>query len=173
MGEYPARRLGRCLSTKGIYMDGTHFLLVDDEKVFVEALAQRLEARGFKVDCAFSGAEALARLEKERSMDIVVLDRRMPELDGIQVLKEIKKLHPLVEVIILTGHAEIDSAVDAVKHGAFDYLEKPCGIEQLLLKVQQALARKTERGEKIREVRMKPYLSSKERDALIAKILEN
>ncbi|WP_342039441.1 response regulator [Desulfatibacillum alkenivorans] len=154
-------------------MDGAHFLLVDDEKVFVEALAQRLEARGFKVDCAFSGAEALTQLEKDRSIDIVVLDRRMPDLDGVQAMKEIKKAHPLVEVIILTGHAEIDSAVEAVKHGAFDYLEKPCDIDQLLLKARQAFARKTEREEKIREVRMKPYLSPKERDALIAKILEN
>ncbi len=154
-------------------MGGAHFLLVDDEKVFVEALAQRLEARGFTVDCSFSGAEALSQLENNRTIDIVLLDRRMPDLDGVQAMKEIKKAHPLVEVIILTGHAEIDSAVDAVKHGAFDYLEKPCGIDQLLLKAQQAFARKTEREEKIREVRMKPYLSPKERDALIAKILEN
>ncbi len=154
-------------------MPTIHFLLVDDEKSFVETLALRLQERGFEVECAFSGEEAMERLKGDQSIDVVVLDRKMPGLDGVQAMKMIKKAQPLVEVILLTGYSDIASAVDAVRHGAFDYLEKPCEIDQLLSKAHQAYSRKVEREVKIRDVRMKPYLSPKERDVLIAKILKN
>jgi DNA-binding NtrC family response regulator len=148
------------------------FLLVDDEKPFVETMAERLRQRGFTVTCAFSGKEALKRLEKDDTVDIVVLDVQLPDLDGITAVETIKKKHPLVEVLMLTGHATIQSAIEALKSGAFDYLTKPCDLNDLISKATQAALRKNEREAKILSVRMKPYISERERDDLISKILD-
>ncbi len=148
------------------------FLLVDDEKTFIETIARRLRQRGFTVDCAFSGMGALNRLEKDDTVDVVVLDVKMPDLDGINMLETLKKKHPLVEVVMLTGHATIHSAIEALKFGAFDYLTKPCDLNDLISKAKQAAARKKEREAKILSARIKPYISERERDELISKILE-
>ncbi len=148
-----------------------NLLLVDDEKPFVETMAQRLRQMGFTVECAFSGTEALTRLEQDDTIDVVVLDVNMPDRDGTGTLKTLKRKHPLVEVLMLTGHATIPSAIDSLKLGAFDYLTKPCDIHALISKAKQAASRKKEREAKILSVRMKPYITEREREELISSIL--
>ena len=113
-------------------------LLVDDEKAFVKAMEKRLSVRRLEVLTAFSGEEALQKLEQEPLVDVVVLDLKMPEMEGLETLRRIKERHPMVEVIILTGFGGIDSAVQALKEGAFDYLTKPCDLDELIDKVQHA-----------------------------------
>jgi len=130
-------------------------LLVDDEQGFVEALARRLKMRGFKTSGAFSGQEALDKLESggSSSYDVVVLDVKMPGMDGLETLALMKEKHALVEVIMLTGHATVESAIDGMKRGAFDYLMKPCDMDVLTDKLQQAAASKRGREAKILEAR--------------------
>ncbi|WP_372682956.1 response regulator, partial [Desulfosarcina sp.] len=94
------------------------------------------------------------------------------DMDGIKTVETLKKKHPLVEVVMLTGQATIHTAIESLKFGAFDYLTKPCDLNDLILKAKQAVARKREREGKIHRVRMKPYISERERDRLISKILE-
>ncbi|MCW7754000.1 response regulator [Desulfobotulus sp. H1] len=124
-------------------------LLVDDETGFVETLSKRLEKRDFRLDAAFSGSEALAKLAENSWVDVVILDVKMPGMDGIETLARIKQTYPLVEVIMLTGHATVESAIDGMKQGAFDYLMKPCDIDVLTAKVDEAAMRKHMQEEKI------------------------
>lgn len=132
----------------------TKVMLVDDEVPFVETLTKRLSKRDLRVCSAFSGREALEKLNKDSSVDIVMLDVKMPGMDGIETLREIKESHPLVEVIMLTGHATIETAIEGMKLGAFDYLMKPCDIEQLMVKVEEAKDKKRKHEEKIMEARL-------------------
>ena len=125
-------------------------LLVDDEEEFVETLAQRLEVRDLEVATALDGAQALARLE-EREIDVVVLDLQMPGVDGIQVLRRIKESRPLIEVIMLTGHATVETAIQGMKLGAFDFLIKPTETGDLLEKIARAFRRKSEQDQRIRQ----------------------
>jgi two-component system response regulator CpxR len=125
-------------------------LLVDDEQEFVEVLAERLEVRDIVVIKAFSGDEALARI-KEKSVDVVILDVAMPGMDGVATLKEIKQFNPILEVIMLTGNATVDSAVEGMRLGAYDYLMKPTETKDLLEKIVKAYKRKTEQEERIRQ----------------------
>ena len=134
-------------------------MLVDDEVPFVETMVKRLEKRNFRVLTAFSGTEALESLSKQRNTEVVILDVKMPGMDGIETLKEIKKAFPLIEVIMLTGHATVESAIEGMKLGAYDYLMKPCDMEQLVTKVVEASAKKKNHEEKIREARVKEALS--------------
>lgn len=124
-------------------------LLVDDEPDFVQMLSLRLSDEGHRVRTALSGQEGLAAL-KEEEPDVVILDIKMPGLDGIDVLKIIRSTHPLVEVILLTGHGAVDTAVEGLKSGAFDYLLKPADHAELLAKLEAARQRKTEQEERIR-----------------------
>lgn len=124
-------------------------LIVDDERDFVEMLTLRLEDRGHRVRAAFDGDAGLAALT-EAECDVVILDIRMPGMDGISVLKTIKSAHPVVEVILLTGHGTIDTAVDGLKSGAFDYVQKPARFEELLEKLEAARNRKSEHEGRIR-----------------------
>lgn len=124
-------------------------LLVDDEEQFVETLAERLQMREFDVWTAHTGEEALVRL-KEEETDVVVLDVLMPGKDGIETLREIKKQSPMTEVMMLTGHATMDSAIQGLKFGAYDYLMKPTETEDLVAKILKAYARKLEQEERIR-----------------------
>lgn len=146
-------------------------LLVDDERRCIEVIAERLRQRGVTVACTFSGREALAWLKKNSAIDIIILDVGMPYPDGLSVLETVKKKYPLIEVIMLTGDATVYSAVAAIKLGAFDYLVKPCVLEDLLVKTEQAMARKKQRQAKILDVRMKPFITDQERAELIARIL--
>jgi NhaA family Na+:H+ antiporter len=113
-------------------------LLVDDEEAFVKAMEKRLLARKLEVLTAFSGEDALRKLDQELLVDVVVLDLKMPGLGGLETLRRIKKSHPMVEVIILTGFGNIDTAVQGMKEGAFDYLTKPCDLDELIEKVEHA-----------------------------------
>jgi len=132
-------------TTKGdIAMLNPIVLLVDDEEAFVKAMEKRLSARKFDVLTAFSGEEALRKLEQELLVDVVVLDLKMPGMDGLETLRRIKEVHPLVEVIILTGFGAIDTAVEGMKEGAFDYLTKPCDLAELIDKIE--LAQKLKRN---------------------------
>jgi DNA-binding response OmpR family regulator len=131
-------------------MHKARVLVVDDEEVFVEMLAERLEARGLEVDKAFDGEEALEKI-KSKDLDVVILDVLMPGKDGIEVLREIKQLKPLTEVIMLTGHATVQTAIDGMKLGAYDYLLKPTETKDLLEKIQGAYRRKYEQEERIRQ----------------------
>lgn len=124
-------------------------LVVDDEEDFVEMLSLRLEDAGHRVRSAFDGDAGLAALEKAEC-DVVLLDIRMPGKDGITVLKTIKTVHPVVEVILLTGHGTIDTAVEGLKSGAFDYVQKPARFEELLGKLEAARDRKAEHETRIR-----------------------
>jgi len=117
-------------------------LLVDDEKDFLNTLTKRLIKRGLNITCASSGEEAVSIVGREK-IDVTVLDVRMPGTDGIGTLKNIKKIDPSIEIILLTGHADIDTAMEGMKIGAFDYLMKPMDIDELLYKIQDAYMNKS------------------------------
>ncbi|WP_232364184.1 response regulator [Desulforapulum autotrophicum] len=153
-------------------MFSMHFLLIDDEEVLIETIAERLRLKGFVVDCALSGNEAFYQLEKNDTIDIIVLDIKMPDMDGMNILERLKAKYPLIEVIMLTGHATIESAVKALKCGAFDYLLKPCDLNDLLSKANKAFSRKREREAKILNVKLKPYISDREREEMISRIMK-
>ena len=130
-------------------------LLVDDEATFVETMTKRLTKREMDVVPAYDGPGALAELDENNRIEVVVLDVKMPGMDGLETLAEIKRDHPLIEVIMLTGHATIESAIEGMKKGAFDYLMKPCDIDVLVEKVTEAAERKRLQDEKIIEARMR------------------
>ena len=111
--------------------DRIKLLIVDDEVKFLQAIARRLEMRDFDVTAASSGPEALAVAEDER-FDLALLDLKMPGMDGQQVLEELKRRHRFLEVVILTGHGSLDSAVECTKLGAFGYLPKPYELDRLI-----------------------------------------
>jgi DNA-binding NtrC family response regulator len=150
----------------------TNLLLVDDEKPFVETMVKRLTKRNLSVIVAFNGQEALRQLEENHNIEVVVLDVKMPEIDGIETLRLIKNKYPLVEVIMLTGHATIESGIDGMKLGAFDYLMKPCDIEQLIHKVKKAAERKRRHEDKIIEAFSKPYRPKYDMDMVISQVKE-
>jgi two-component system, OmpR family, response regulator len=116
-------------------------LIVDDENDFRETLVKRLQKRQLNVFGAESGLKAL-ELMNTLIFDVVVLDVKMPGLDGIETLREIKKKIPLVEVILLTGHASMESGVEGMNLGAFDYVMKPVNIDDLLEMIRRAYERK-------------------------------
>jgi len=122
-------------------MIGSRILLVDDETVFTNNMSKLLTARGYRVTVANSGDIAIRELE-EKDFDVVVLDLKMPGMDGITTLKEIKKLGVFTETLILTGHGSIDTAMEAIKLGAYDYLTKPCEIDELVDKIEGAWEKK-------------------------------
>jgi DNA-binding NtrC family response regulator len=134
-------------------------LLVDDEVSFVESFSERLELRNFEISKAFSGQEALEILEADKNIEVVILDVKMPGMDGIETLAEIKRKHPLVEVMMLSGHADVESAIEGMKQGAFDYLMKPVDIDQIIKKVNDAATKKRQHEEKIIQARIKEITS--------------
>ena len=125
-------------------------LLVDDEPEFVDALSQRLELRNFEVKTALSGDEALAILD-DTQVDVIVLDVLMPGKDGIATLKEIKTRCPLTHVIMLTGNATVETAIEGMKIGAYDYLMKPIETAALVNKINSAAKLKEDHEERIRQ----------------------
>ena len=131
-------------------------LLIDDETDFLDAMARRLKKRNFDILTATSGIDALEVLGKNgEKIEVVILDVKMPGMDGIEILAEIKRKYPLIEVVMLTGHATVSSAIDGMKQGAFDYLMKPCDMDVLVEKVNEAAAIKRRHEEKIIEARMR------------------
>ncbi len=124
-------------------------MLVDDEERFLQTTGKMIRRKGYDVITAASGEKCLEKLEQEL-VHVVILDVKMPGMDGVETLKKIKQHYPRIEVIMLTGHATADSAVEGLKSGATDYLQKPTSVEDLVAKAEQAFARHLEIEEKIR-----------------------
>jgi len=135
-------------------------LLVDDEKAFIQTLAERLEMRDFSVQTAFDGEEALSKI-KEEDFDVVVLDVIMPGKNGIETLKEIKSLKPLINVIMLTGHATVETAIDGMKTGAYDYLMKPTDTNDLVGKIKKAYKIKAAHDDRIRKAEINKIIKNR------------
>jgi len=130
-------------------------LVVDDEERFRVTLGKLLGARGLEVRTVGSGREALQELDSD-GYDVILLDVKMPEMSGVEALAAIKKTHPNLEVIILTGHASVDVAVDIMRLGGYEYLLKPCPLEELLDKIETAYERKVAREARARGVAQPP-----------------
>jgi DNA-binding NtrC family response regulator len=138
-----------------------NILLVDDEIPFLETMTKRLAKRDFATATASGAPEAIKLLEKNSDIEVVILDVKMPEMDGLSALKILRQRFPLVEVIMLTGHATIESAIEGMKLGAFDYLMKPCDMEQLVSKVSEAATKRRRHKDKIVEAELKKITSSR------------
>lgn len=135
-------------------------LIVDDEKDFTELLSERLETRGFKTRIAFDGNEAISRLNEENA-DVVLLDVMMPGKSGVETLKEIKNSWPITEVIMLTGHGTVETAIEGMKLGAYDYLIKPTETADLSQKITSAYQRKSDHEERIRQAEINKIIEHK------------
>jgi len=122
-------------------MENLRVLVVDDEADFLETIVLRLQRRKIDATGVDGGKKALEIVENER-FDVVVLDVLMPGMDGIETLKLLKKKNPFIEVIILTGHGSVESGLQGMQFGAFDYIMKPADLDELLEKIQQAYERK-------------------------------
>jgi DNA-binding NtrC family response regulator len=122
-------------------MPGSRVLLVDDETIFTKNMSKLLKNRGYQVTAVNSGDSAIRELEHDH-FDVIVLDLKMPGMDGITTLKEVMKLGLFTETLILTGHGSIDTALEAMKLGAYDYLTKPCEIDELVAKIEAAWEKK-------------------------------
>jgi len=129
-------------------MESFKVLVVDDEPDFLETIVKRLQRRKIDVTGVDSGKAALELLE-DRHFDVVILDVRMPGMDGIETLKVMKRKRPLMEVIMLTGHASFESGMQGMRLGAFDYVMKPASITDLLEKIMKAYERKLLHEKKI------------------------
>ncbi|MBU0464785.1 MAG: response regulator [Proteobacteria bacterium] len=140
-------------------MGKMRIMLVDDEERYLQTTRKLIEKKGYEVLTALSGEEALEKL-KPQNVHVVILDVKMPGMDGNQTLKAIKTLYPLVEVIMLTGHGTMDSAIDGLKSGAFDYLVKPADIDDIIEKAMEAFEKRQHREEKIRVAQSKKYMRS-------------
>ena len=139
-------------------MDFFKVMVVDDEEDFLETLVNRLKKRNIEADGHPNGEEALKAM-KSKLFDVVILDIKMPGgMDGIEVLREMKRIQPLVEVILLTGHASVETSIEGMKLGAFDYLLKPVKLEELLVKVGQAFEKKDTHEQKIRSAKIKELI---------------
>ena len=122
---------------ESVQTDPIRLLIVDDEVGFVNILAKRLSRRNMEVTSAYTGTEAIQTLRKQ-DFDVAVLDLKMEEMDGIEVLKIFKKMDPKMVVIMLTGHGSEQAAREGIEFGAFDYLTKPCELEELMAKIREA-----------------------------------
>jgi len=131
-------------------MEAFRVLVVDDEPDFLETLVKRLKRRKVDASGVSSGVEAMQLLEQEH-FDVVILDIRMPGMDGLETLREMKRKRPLMEVILLTGHASVESGMQGMQLGAFDYVMKPAELEDILEKARQAFERKKLHEEKVKE----------------------
>jgi len=135
-------------------------ILVDDEEEFIDLMSQRLETRGLKVVAVTSGEKAVA-MAHDQNFDVAVVDLAMPGIDGIETLKQIKARRPDMEVIMLTGQATVQSGIEAMKHGASDFLEKPVDLNVLMEKIQAAKQVRTDALRKKSSDEMKNILKSK------------
>jgi DNA-binding NtrC family response regulator len=140
-------------------MEAMKIMLVDDEKRFLATTQKLLTKKGIDAVTAASGAEALEMLQ-HKYIHVVILDVKMPGMDGNETLKEIKRRFPLVEVIMLTGHATVESAIDGLKSGATDYLMKPTEIDDLIAKAREAFQKRLLLEEKIHMAQSRKYMKS-------------
>jgi DNA-binding NtrC family response regulator len=129
-------------------------LIVDDEERFRITLSKLLVERKLEVHDVESGMEAVKEVQR-RLYDVIILDVKMPGMDGIETLREIKKVSPGTEIILLSGHATVDSAVEGMRLGAYDYVTKPCEIEVLMEKINGAYDIKAARDERLRQAEIR------------------
>ena len=139
-------------------MTAPFIMLVDDEVSFVETMAKRLAAKNFEIITAFSAEEGLEKLKANQNLDVIVLDVKMPHMNGLEMLKKIKSGFFRTEVIMLTGYATIEAGIDGMKLGAYDFLTKPCDIEEIVSKVEEATKKKRMHDEKIADAEHKKLL---------------
>ncbi len=133
-------------------------LVVDDEIDFLETIVKRLEKKGLDTVGVTSGEDAVIKI-KEKHFDVILLDIKMPGgMDGLDTLREIKSRQPLAEVILLTGHGSVESSVEGMKMGAFDYVLKPARFEELCEKIAQAYMKKSDQDNKIRKASIQQLL---------------
>ncbi len=141
-------------------MTNEKVLLVDDEQDFLDALGERMRARGMKVSTAASAVDAIKMADRE-AYDAIVLDLQMPGMDGLEALKALKDKNPDLQIILLTGHATVEKGIQAMKLGAMDLLEKPADLETLTAKIHKAQAKKMILVEKHAEERIKEIMTKK------------
>jgi len=134
-------------------------LIVDDEEQFAEALSARLSMRNYEVMTSLTGEDAIEKI-KNYNFDVVILDVRLPGIEGTEVMREIKNLKPLTEIIMLTGHGTVEMAIEGMKLGAFDFLMKPCETEDLTEKINKAHDRKADQEDRIRTAKISDFTSS-------------
>ena len=142
-------------------MKSLKIVIADNESVIRMDVREMLEEAGHEVVGEAVNGKKAVELARRYKPDLCILDVKMPGMDGIETLEEIKRKYPLVEVIMLTGHATVPSAIDGMKKGAFDYLMKPCDMEVLVTKVGEAVAKKRAQESKIVEARMKDIMRRK------------
>jgi DNA-binding NtrC family response regulator len=140
-------------------MKKMRMMIVDDEERFLSTMKKLLAKKGYDVVTASSGAEAL-EIMSVQNIHVVILDVKMPGMDGNETLREIKKRFPLSEVIMLTGHATMESAVEGLKSGAIDYLMKPADLDDIIKKAEDAFEKIQGLEEKIRVARMRKIMKS-------------
>jgi DNA-binding response OmpR family regulator len=140
-------------------MEAMKIMLVDDEERFLSTTKKLLTKKGIDAVTATSGAEALEMLQ-HKYIHVIILDVKMPGMDGNETLKEIKRQLPLVEVIMLTGHATVESAIDGLKSGATDYLMKPIEIDELIAKAREAFQKRLLIEEKMLMAQSRKYMKS-------------
>lgn len=134
-------------------------LIVDDEEMFGQSLADRLKLRDYDVTTSVSGEDAIEQV-RHYLFDVIILDVLMPGMGGIDTLREIKRIKPLTEVIMLTGNATVESAIEGLKLGAMDFLTKPCETEDLVVKINKAYDKKAEHDERIRQAQVDGIIAS-------------
>lgn len=144
-----------------------NILIVDDEEQFLESTSKRLEVRDFKVVAANRGDKAIEAARKF-PIDIALVDLKMPGMSGEDTLRALKKEHEWMEVVILTGHGSMDSAVECTKDGAYHYLQKPCELEKLLDVLKDAYKKRVMNKMKIKEDRMEQILKTATGDSALA-----
>ncbi len=140
-------------------MIGSKILLVDDEEIFADNMAKLLQSRQYRATAVYSGESAIMALERE-NFDVVILDLKMPGMNGIATLKEIKNLGLFTETLLLTGHGSIDAAVEAIRLGAYDFINKPCEIDDLVEKIEGAWRKKDDAWKKDMEEKLKRVIES-------------
>ncbi|WP_300458988.1 response regulator [Desulfobacula sp.] len=135
-----------------------NLLIVDDEEQFLGSISKSLELRDFNVIAVNRGEKAI-EAAKKNAIDIALVDLKMPGISGEETLKRLKQEHQWMEVVILTGHGAIDSAVECTKSGAYSYLQKPCGLDELLETLQAAYKKKVMNKQQIEEKKMNELLN--------------
>ena len=131
-------------------MSEMKLLIVDDEVRFLESMEKLLKKKGYDVETATSGEACLERMEKQ-TFDVVILDVKMPGIDGVETLKRIKNMYPLTEVIMLTGHGTVENAVEGMRNAAYNYLLKPCNVDNLVDVMESAYQYKVERDRRLKD----------------------
>ena len=142
-------------------------LIVDDEEPFLDSMKKRLEVRGFDVLCVNRGEKAIDAA-REHPVDIALVDLRMPGISGEETLESLKKEHEWMEVVILTGHGSIDSAVECTRSGAYSYLQKPCELDSLLQVLKDAYQKRVMNKMKLEEHQMNALLQKAPGDSPLA-----